>query len=446
MPWQRQVADVALEIDPITGRLAYREVVLTVPRQSGKTTLLLALWLQRAVAFDVQRIAWTMQSSREAREKWEDEHIPLIEASPLGRAVKKIRKSNGSEAIVFHNGSIQTLMATTLSAGHGKVLDLGIVDEAFSMSDDRMEQAMKPAMITRREPQLWIVSTAGTPESIWFRSKVDGGREVVGSGRRSSMAFFEWSASEDADPGDPDTWRSCMPALGHTITEGAIRGEFDQATATDNVSGFRRAYLNQWTTQKADPTIPTAKWLACQDPESSGGQPLVFSWDVSPLRDMSSICVAGRRLDGLEHGELVDHRPGVGWIPGRVADLVDRHRPVALVVDPMGPSGSLTEDVRRELAARGLVVELVEVTPRQVAQACGQLFDAVCGEAPSFRHRGDPALGVAVEGAAKRPLGDAWAWARIKSSVDITPLVALTLARWGLGGRDRVVDIGKQVW
>ena len=42
MPWQRHVADIAYELDEETGRLAYREVRLTVPRQSGKTTLMLA--------------------------------------------------------------------------------------------------------------------------------------------------------------------------------------------------------------------------------------------------------------------------------------------------------------------------------------------------------------------------------------------------------------------
>ena len=40
MPWQRHVADIAYELDEDTGRLAYREVRLTVPRQSGKTTLM----------------------------------------------------------------------------------------------------------------------------------------------------------------------------------------------------------------------------------------------------------------------------------------------------------------------------------------------------------------------------------------------------------------------
>jgi len=42
-----------------------------------------------------------------------------------------------------------------------------------------------------------------------------------------------------------------------------------------------------------------------------------------------------------------------------------------------------------------------------------------------------PALDAAVAGAATRPLGDAWAWAREGLSTDITPLVAVSLARWG---------------
>jgi hypothetical protein len=40
-----------------------------------------------------------------------------------------------------------------------------------------------------------------------------------------------------------------------------------------------------------------------------------------------------------------------------------------------------------------------------------------------------------VAGAAKRPLGDSWAWARRGLSVDISPLVAVSLARWGYATR-----------
>ena len=37
MPWQRDAVDVALEVDPSTGLYWYSVVVVTVPRQAGKT-------------------------------------------------------------------------------------------------------------------------------------------------------------------------------------------------------------------------------------------------------------------------------------------------------------------------------------------------------------------------------------------------------------------------
>jgi hypothetical protein len=48
-------------------------------------------------------------------------------------------------------------------------------------------------------------------------------------------------------------------------------------------------------------------------------------------------------------------------------------------------------------------------------------------------HRAQPELRAAIKGAATRPLGDAWAWSRKNSHVDISPLVSCTLALWGFG-------------
>ena len=84
MPWQRYVADTALEIDPASGRLKYRTVVITVPRQSGKTTLLLSLMVHRAIGFGQrQNIVYTAQTQKAARKKWEEEHVELLNASPF---------------------------------------------------------------------------------------------------------------------------------------------------------------------------------------------------------------------------------------------------------------------------------------------------------------------------------------------------------------------------
>ena len=129
MPWQQHVADVALEVDPATGLLAYREIDLTVPRQSGKTTLLLAVMVHRALRLGApQNIAYTAQTRNAARKKWEDEHVKALEASTFGkRGLFTVRRSNGSEAIQWVNGSKHSFEAPTETASHGETLDLGAV-------------------------------------------------------------------------------------------------------------------------------------------------------------------------------------------------------------------------------------------------------------------------------------------------------------------------------
>jgi len=423
MPWQRHVADVALEVDPATGRLVYREIGLTVPRQSGKSTLIMALAVHRALSFGGRQvITYGAQTRMDARKKWEDDFVTQIDMSPLARIVT-VRKNNGNEAVMFKNRSRWGITSNTEKAGHGGTIDLAFLDEAFSQVDNRMEQAFKPAMITRQQPQFWVVSTAGTPDSVYLREKVDTGRAHVEAGRTSAAAYFEWSAPDDADPSDPAVWRDCMPALGHTITEEAIAADF----ASMKLIEFQRAYLNQWPDRNvADPVIPDAVWRALADASQPIAGPLVMAVDANPERTAAAIAVAGRRSDGLAQIEIVPNdKAGTSWVVPRLLELNAKHRPVAWVLDPASAAGAWLP------ALQGAGIEPLLVSGRELAQACGAFYeDAV--ENRSFRHRDDPRLNDALAGARRRRLGDAWAWDRRDSTVDISPLVAATLARHGL--------------
>jgi phage terminase large subunit-like protein len=422
MPWQQQVADVALEVDPVTKAFAYRDVVLTVPRQSGKTQLLLVLVLARALMAPQQQVRYTAQTGADARKKLIDDWLPVLNGSAFCGQYR-VRLTNGHEALIFTNGSHVGLVATTRKTGHGGSIDLGILDEAFAHPDARLEQALKPAMITRSQPQMWVVSTAGTPdESPYLWSKVETGRQLAEQGINTGVAYFEWSAEDDADPSDPATWRSCMPALGHTISESAVAADF----ASMPLSEFRRAYLNSWVTMSAEPVVPIDVWLALADPRSSAGDPVALAFDVSPDRSHAAIACAGKRKDGLIHVEVVDHRRGTNWVVDRVAQLVRVHRPVGVWCDPAGPAGSLIPELTAQRLKRSFTVDAREMT-----QACGVFFDAVTQG--RLRHLGTPELVTALDGASRRQLADSWAWSRKSSSVDISPLVAVTLALWGLG-------------
>ncbi|MEU8055703.1 terminase large subunit domain-containing protein [Microbispora bryophytorum] len=426
MPWQQYVADVALEIDPKTGLLAYREVVLTVPRQSGKTTLLLAAMVHRALGFgERQRVLYTAQNRISARKKWEDEHVATLLGTKEFKKLVRVRRQLGQEAIVWKNGSTHGIESNTDKAGHGETLDMGVIDEAFAQEDDRLEQAFKPAMITRPQPQLWVLSTAGTSKSTYLRSKVDAGRAQVASGLSEGVCYFEWSAPPDSDPGDPETWWACMPALGHTVTEEAVASFYESMKLPE----FRRAFLNQWPDDAPDEwiVIKQSAWNALEDATSEIVGNVAFAVDVTPDRKFGSIAVVGKRADGLHHVEIVAHQGGTGWIAETVRKLHRTWKPVALVIDASGPAGSLIGEIE------SLGIEVVKPTVRDVGQACGQFYDAVVPAEgpPTLRHIGQPELNAALAGASKRQIKDVWAWNRRGLSVDISPLVAVTSALWG---------------
>lgn len=415
LPWQQLVADVGLEHDE-RGIPYFREVRLTVPRQQGKTTLILAVATDRCLAFDrPQRVLYTAQDRNHAREKW-IEQVELLQRSPL-RRLFTVRRSNGSERISWRTGSVLGITASGEKSGHGFTLDQAFIDEAFAQIDDRLVQGFRPAMVTRRDAQLWILSTAGTDESTFLRERVDDGRARVEQDDREGVAYFEWSAPDDWDVADRATWRAAMPALGLTIDEETVAADF----GTMDQGEFARAYLNRWS-PKGVPVFALAQWLACLDPRSQASGPIAFGVDVAPDRSSGTIAAAGGRADGRVHVELIERRDGTDWIPARIRELVERWRPSGVAIDPAAPAGSLLPS----LALGSVPLSLC--TGRTYGQACGAYFDDVA--TGRLAHRGQPALDDAVLGARRRSLGDAWAWARTPDAADPAPLIAATLARW----------------
>jgi hypothetical protein len=412
MPWQRLVADVGLELLD-DGTPAYREIVCTVPRQNGKTTLTLAFEIQRAVGRGVpQSIAYTAQDGKAAREKLLIDQAPLLLArgAPVRHVVDRVMRGIGNESITFTNGSRIFTLASSEQSGHGKVIDLGVIDESFADEDDRREQAMLPAMLTRPEAQILNISTAGTDRSAFLKRKVDTGRAAVAAGKTTGIAYFEYSAAEGADISDPETWYSCMPALGYTIDEAVVRHAFE--TMTDGE--FRRAMCNQWTTSD-DRVIPKSVWDAVCMPTVEPVGRLVFAVDVDPNRAFTSIAVA----DDEGRVELLHHDEGVGWAVPRLVELSKKYD-ADVVLDSYGPASNLVE----ELEAAEVTVHAYDT--RAMSRACADFFDAVADAKVQIRTH--DALEAAARAANKRQTGDTWLWGRKNAGDDVSPLIAATIA------------------
>lgn len=413
MPWQELVCAVATEVMP-DGRPAFREVVVTVPRQHGKTLLMLVIALDRLLMWSTpQTVVYTAQSGKAARDKFVKQHTPLIDASPLKAGVERFYKADGNTGMVMRNKSWFQVAPNDDSAGHGLTVDLAFIDEAWDDVDDHREQAFRPAMRTRRDAQLWNLSTAGTERSTYLLRKVELGRAAVDAGKTTGLAFFEWSAPDEADPDDPATWVSCNPAIGYTIDLETI--EADRESMTDGA--FRRAVLNQWTSVD-ESIIPGGVWDLVRGGPGPQGR-VVLAVDAAPDQSSSSIAVSDRE----GRAELIAHHPGTGWLLDELARLAKSHK-ARVAIGTSSPVKYLLEDLPKRS------VRVVPVTPAEVGAACARFFDQVADRQVQIRRAGgdlDAVLDAARASAKRKPVGGGWMWAPSLVQ-DVSPLMAVTLA------------------
>lgn len=414
MPWQRHAVDLGLELVEVNGLLvpAFREVICTVMRQSGKSTLVFSLAGHRCTMWQSlpQRVIYTAQDGAAARKKLIEDAGPLYTGSPLfKKLVRRVYRGVGAEGIDFQTDSTIRIVGSSEAAGHGMTsTGLALIDESFADVDHRREQALNPGMATVRDAQTWNVSTAGTDQSVFLRAKIEMGRAMAEQGVTEGTAYIEYSIPDDADCDDPETWWQFMPALGWTITEDVVAHE--RRTMPDGE--WRRSFGNQWT--RADErALPAAAWDAVCDEFVEVNRPACFAVEVTPERTAAVIVAVS--ADGVI--EVADHEPSVAWVVDRLVGMTTRH-PVPVVVDIGGPAAGLAH----ELEMAGVRVE--KFTTRQVVDACGVFYDAVLAGKVAIRR--DVSLDVAAASVSKRRVGDAWLWSR-RGDSDVSPIVAATL-------------------
>jgi len=427
-PWQEFVLASSLgERDD--GKWAAFEVGVVVSRQNGKGSILEARELaglfllgERLIIHSAHQFDTSIEAFRRL--------LFLIEDTPdFARRVKRVSRSHGEEGIELKGGQRIRFRTRTKGGGRGFTSDCLILDEAMILPESA-HSALLPTLSARPNPQVWYTGSAVDQEVHEHGIVLARIRERGLKGDDPALAYMEWSVDEDDyndDPAqvavDPDAWARANPGLGIRISTEHVARE--QRSMDAKAFAVERLGVGDWpaTDGSGQRVIGRAAWAACEDAESTVRDPVCFAVDVMPDRSAASIAVAGRRDDGLAHVEIVEHRRGTDWAAGRLAELVADHKSIGALCDATGPVASLLP----ELEKLGVQVEAVNTSEH--AQACGMLFDAV--QQQTVRHLGSLELGAAVAGAVKRPLGDSWAWSRKSSTVDISPLVAVTLALWG---------------
>ena len=454
--WQQYVLTHMLG-ETADGRWSSPTVGLMVSRQNGKGALLEARELAGLFLLEEPVIVHTAHLQDTANVHFRRLEERIKGTPELSARLAKpggILRGHGTESINLapnpETGIAPRLEVRTRtgSGGLGFSINLLIFDEAMIISD-----AMHEALV----PTLSAQSVDGSLQLLYAGSAVDEMNpshqgvpfariREQGLAKTPGMAYFEWSLPI-VDPGKirleeitSEDLQLTNPGLGLRIGEPYIRST-EMPILGGRGTAVQRLGVGAWprTDGLDDVVITPEAWGKCFDAASQRADTVCFAVDVTPNREYSSIGVAGRREDGKLHVELVDHRRQTGWVVERVRELVEAKPAIGVVLDGASPANSLLSEL-----TEALDIDVTVLTGNEHAQACGMIFDAV--EQGTLRHIGQTELAEATRVAVKRPLGDAWAWSRKNAAGDISPLVACTLALWGVQtmdepGEPRVWDL-----
>ncbi len=418
-PWQRYVWAVGTEFRyDGAGRKHYRysDVLITVPRQSGKTTLLQPLRIKRMIDQADARLFCTAQSQKHASKRMLA-MIDTVSASHLGPLFKARRGKGDAGLRLLANNADLTQFTPNEEAAHGETSPYFDLDEiwAFSLElGNAIMGGIRPSQVTLHGiAQRWFTSTMGTLQSGFMNELVEKGR----AGERPGLCFIEYSMPDNLDPYDPATWWQFHPALGNTITVEALQEDIDLPAGE-----WTRAYMNRLT-EVSDSFMPLENWddLAAPDEEVPALDAVTVGFEIAPSNENAAVVAAWHDSRGRAHGRVLHQAPGTIWLIGYLEQLAQLGA-ARFAADDGGPVRRILDALERKTPIRPRRLTFNE---RRLADQT--LISAARDEA-TLTHDGSQPLRLAVASAQLRQRNGLEMIDRDRSLQPVPALIALSVA------------------
>lgn len=424
-PWQELVLQAAMG-ERYDGRWASRYVMVSAPRQNGKSLLMAARAVAGALVLGEQKIVVSAHQQDTARGifdeivAWQDESPALAaRIAPNG-----IMTALNRESIKFTNGARIQFKARSGPGGRGFSCDCLLLDEAQILSE-RAWASINSTMSARANPQAWLLGTPPTPEddsAVFTRMRT----AALSPSPPASLAYLEWSADPADDPAGVKARESANPAWHSRINHEVVDGEY----ATYSPEQFARERLGIWDEESVGTrAIDAQKWAGHLGQMLPTEGPVVAVADTTVDRGLAAIVAVGAGSDGIPQVRVAHSGSGIAWVPAMIVEICTDHPEVAaVVIDERKSTEPLAEAVGKALEAAELEVEIVRTSYGDMAEASALTFDLI--HEGQMRHAGDPALDAAVRSAVKDEREGAFTWSRKKAGAQAVPLVAMSLGLW----------------
>ena len=422
--WQKWLLRHLLERYPddhenpdLAGRLRYRQAVVSLGRQNGKSLLaailgLYGLLVHQRTGAQVLSLA---SSSDQARIIY-SRVLFVIQNNPF--LSKRFKKATEQRGIVTADGTGRyDVKAAKESALQGIPISLCLFDE-LHLAKQGMWSAAVLGTSQRKDGMVLGITTAGDQNSETLIDLYKSGKKAAdGDPELERFGFFLWEAPENAPVTDPEAIFMANPsvAAGRIPLEQVIS---DLKTLPEHEA--RRYRLNQFISGSV------ASWLPNPVFRKAGGSGVenkigaVFAIDRTSNWEHATIAVANEK-DGKQQTELVQTfvNPKENDLFNRLVELNEKYAPRAIAVDDR-----IFPGLSYRLKQVG--IPTWKLFASEVAAACSLSYQLFITE--KVTHNNDPLLIMQNPNGVTKYVGDRWFIGRKESYGEIDALMATIFA------------------
>lgn len=289
-PWQQYVNWVVYGWKRADGTRRFRRVYESVARKNGKSTIVATDGIYLAF-FDGEAGAevYTAATKEEQAKIIHRASTRMVKSSKaLSRMIRVYRNNMNDES----TASKYEPLGQDSHTEDGLNVHAGLIDEYHAHPNDGMYNVLRSGMGARRQPLLWVITTAGFDKDCACHIEQEYAQNIL-DGVFSDDSYFAiiYAPDNPEDWTNETEWLKANPNLGVSIYIDDFREQCEQAKRVPSKQNeFKTKRLNIWT-ESTLAWITSEVWAKCGgavDVEGLRGRKCYGAFDLSSTTDMSA--------------------------------------------------------------------------------------------------------------------------------------------------------------
>ncbi|MCX5592807.1 terminase large subunit [Alcaligenes endophyticus] len=345
------------------GMRRFRESYWEVPRKNGKSVIAAGVGLGMFAA-DGEFGAEVYSGATTERQAWEVFRPArlMVNRTPELKELMGIEVNAGNMNRPEDGSRFEPIIG---NPGDGSSPSCALVDEYHEHDSDDQYTTMQTGMGSRKQPMMFIITTAGVNIAGPCYDKRQEVIEMLeGLVPNDTLFGWIWTIDEGDDWTDPKVLAKANPNIGISVYQDYLEAQQQQAIRRARfASTFKTKHLNVWTAAKSG-FINMAKFMAapCQDTSLSLDQ--FKGWDCTLGLDLAAkvdltcmVKLFQKEIAGRRHYYCV---APTFWVPEDTVQGTENRR-LADRYQSWVASGHLIQTDGAEIDYRDILAEALEV-------------------------------------------------------------------------------------